>query len=75
MIETNFLNKAKFTKMIEEAVWKKRLSYIDAIVHICEETNIDPLDVNKFITAIVKEKIEAEARRLNYLPRQNELPV
>ena len=72
MIETNFLNKAKFTKMIEEAVCKKRLSYIDAIVHICEETNIDPLDVNKFI---VKEKIEAEARRLNYLPRQNELPV
>tara|TARA_R100001377_G_scaffold77815_2_gene55280 strand:- start:78 stop:305 length:228 start_codon:yes stop_codon:yes gene_type:complete len=75
MIETEFLNKAKFTKMVEEAVHKKRLSYIDAIVHICSETNIEPEDVNRFITSIVKDKIEAEARSLNYLPRQNTLPV
>ena len=75
MIETEFLNKAKFTKMVEEAVYKKRLSYIDAIVHICNETNIEPEDVNRFITSIVKDKIEAEARSLNYLPRLNTLPV
>tara|TARA_R110002153_G_scaffold55522_10_gene154084 strand:+ start:728 stop:955 length:228 start_codon:yes stop_codon:yes gene_type:complete len=75
MIETEFLNKAKFTKMVEEAVYKKRLSYIDAIVHICDETNIEPEDVNRFITSIVKDKIEAEARSLNYLPKQNTLPV
>ena len=61
--------------MVEEAVHKKHLSYIDAIVHICHNTNIEPEDVSKFISAILKDKVEAEAITLNYLPRLNTLPV
>jgi hypothetical protein len=61
--------------MVEEIVHKKRLSYIDAIVDLCDDTNIDPEDVGKFISTILKDKVEAEARNLNYLPRQNTLPV
>ena len=34
---------------------------------------MDPEDVKKFISPVIKEKIEAEAMKLNYLPRQNEL--
>lgn len=75
MIETKILNKTKFSKMVEEIVHKKNLSYIDAVVHLCDDTNIDPEDVAKFISNILKDKIEAEARNLNYLPRQNTLPV
>ena len=40
---------------------------------MCEITNIDPEDVKKFISPVVKEKLEAEAMKLNYLPKQNEL--
>jgi hypothetical protein len=36
-------------------------------------TNIDPQDVKKFISNVIREKIEAEAMNLNFLPRQNEL--
>jgi hypothetical protein len=61
--------------MVEEVVHKKKLSYIDAIVDLCGDTNIDPEDVAKFISNILKDKVEAEARNLNYLPRQNTLPV
>lgn len=75
MIETKILNKTKFSKMVEDIVHKKNLSYIDAVVHLCDDTNIDPEDVAKFISNILKDKIEAEARNLNYLPRQNTLPV
>jgi hypothetical protein len=60
---------------VEDIVHKKQLSYIDAVVHLCDNVNIDPEDVSKFISSILKDKIEAEARRLNYLPKQNELPV
>jgi len=36
---------------------------------------MDPGDVKKFISPVIEDKIEAEARRLNFLPRGNVLPV
>ena len=73
MIEENFLTKAKFSKLVEQTVFEKRLSYMDAIVWLCEQHNIEIEDVRKFINPIIKDKLEAEARRLNFLPRTNEL--
>jgi len=72
-VEENFLTKAKFSKLIERTVIEKRLSYMDAIVWLCEEHNIEIEDCRKFINPIIKDKLEAEARRLNFLPRQNTL--
>jgi hypothetical protein len=72
-VEENFLTKAKFSKLVESTVIEKRLSYMDAIVWLCEEHNIEIEDVRKFINPIIKDKLEAEARRLNFLPRQNTL--
>tara|TARA_B100000212_G_C27305595_1_gene503460 strand:+ start:204 stop:440 length:237 start_codon:yes stop_codon:yes gene_type:complete len=68
-----FMNRSRFTKLIETQVLDKRLSYIDAVVEVCDQTSIDPEDVKKFISPVIKEKIEAEAMKLNYLPKQNEL--
>lgn len=73
-IEEQFLSKTKFSKLIEETVIKNRLSYMDAIIEICEQNMIDLLDVKKFISPIIKDKLEAEARALNYLPKRNTLP-
>lgn len=64
------INKAKFSKMIEETVAEKSIPYIDAIVYLCEKHNIDIEDCKKFVSPIIKEKIEKEARGLNYLPRK-----
>ena len=72
-VEENFLTKSKFSKLIERTVIEKRLSYMDAIVWLCEEHSIEIEDVRKFINPIIKDKLEAEARRLNFLPRTNEL--
>ena len=73
MTETDFMNRSKFTKIIEQKVKELNLSYIEAVVETCEMTSIDPQDVKKFISPLIKEKIEVEARNLNYLPKQNEL--
>jgi len=59
--------------MIEEAVVKKKLSYMDAILDICEKNNIEPEDVRKFVSPIIKDKLEAEAMSLNLLPKTNSL--
>lgn len=73
MIEAAFMNKAKFSKLVETQVLERKLCYIEAIVEVCKDTNIDVEDVKKFISPVIKEKIEAEAMQLNFLPRQNTL--
>ena len=73
MIEEKFLNKSKFTDIVEETVIEKQLSYMDAVLYICEMNSIDLEDVKKFISPIIKGKIEAEAMALNFLPKQNTL--
>jgi hypothetical protein len=73
MIEEKFLTKSKFSKLVERTVIEKRISYMDAIVWLCEKHSIEIEDVRKFISPIIKNKLEAEARKLNFLPRTNEL--
>lgn len=72
--ELDFLTKVKFSKLIEQTVSEKNISYIDAIVHTCELHNIDIEDSRKYISNVLKSKIEAEAMELNFLPRGNQLP-
>jgi hypothetical protein len=73
--ENNFLSRAKFTAMVESNVYQKRMTYMDAILYVCEDNKIEPEDVRKFVSKVIKEKLEAEARALNYLPRTNSLPL
>jgi hypothetical protein len=58
MIEKDFMNRAKFSKMIEVEVREKKLTWIDAVVEVCEMTNMEPEDVKKFISPVIKEKIK-----------------
>lgn len=74
--EKQFLTKTKFAKMIEALVARDgSLSYMDAVIHLCEQMNVELEEVRKFISPAIKSKIEAEAMRLNFLPRGNELPI
>ena len=72
-IESQFLNKNRFTKLIEQTVFELRISYMDAVLHVCDQNEIDPEDVSKFISPIIKGKLEAEAMNLNFLPKINSL--
>ena len=72
-MEDKFLTKSKFTKLVEKTVIEKKVSYMDAILLICEENTIDPGDVKKFVSPIIKDKLQAEAMDLNFLPKQNKI--
>ena len=73
--EKQFLTKQKFAKLIEDTVHKHRSSYMEAVIFLCEQHDVEIEEVRKFITPIIKDKIEAEAMKLNYLPRLNTLPI
>ena len=72
-IEAQFLNKNRFTKLVEKTVSDLKIPYMDAVLHLCEKNDIDPEDVSKFISPIIKGKLEAEAMGLNFLPKTNSL--
>jgi hypothetical protein len=46
---------------------------MEAILHVCDKNDIEPEDVKKFISPIIKDKLEAEAMQLNFLPKGNTL--
>ena len=70
------MNSVKFYSEVEKIKRQKRdMSYMDAVVFYCEENDIEIETVGKFISKVLKEKIESEARDLNFLPRQAKLPI
>ena len=70
-IEEQFLSKSKFTKLIEATVADLKIPYMDAIIKVCETNNIEIEDIRKFISPVIKDKLEAEAMDLNLLPKKN----
>jgi len=73
--DKQFLTKSEFAKLVEQTVRSHKSSYMDAVIHLCDIHNVDLEDVRKFISPIIKNKLEAEAQKLNFLPRQNSLPI
>ena len=72
-IEEQFLTKSKFTKLIESTVADLKIPYMDAILKVCETNDIEIEDIRKFISPVIKDKLEAEAMELNFLPKKNSI--
>ena len=70
-----FMTKAKFSKLVEAVVRQDRLSHMEAILHLCEKYGIEPEDCKKYISNVIKDKLEAEAMNLHYMPKSAELPI
>ena len=65
----------KFTLEIENIVKEKSISHMEAILWYCDQQDIEPDSVKSLISKGLKEKIEANARELNFLPKQAQLPI
>lgn len=57
---------ADFNELILKHV-KGGLTYMEAVIQVCEDKSLEPEDVKSLIKGPVKDKIEAEAMRLNML--------
>jgi hypothetical protein len=67
----------KFAIKIEEIVKEGlgQTSYMDAILDYCERHSMEPDAIAPLISKPLKEKLEADARELNFLPRVATLPI
>ena len=65
----------KFAIIIEGIVSKGGVSYMDAILDYCDKNQMEPDTIAPLISKPLKEKLEADARELNFLPRVATLPI
>ena len=73
--ELKIMSAKKFSYEIEEFVNRTGISYLDAVLEYCSENKIEPETVASLITKPLKEKIEADAMKLNLIPKVSQLPV
>ena len=64
-----------FSLNIEKIVKEKSITHMEAVLWYCKKEGIEPDTVSSLISKGLKEKIEANARELNFLPRQAQLPI
>ena len=70
VLDEKFLSASKFSEIIEKIVKNNPdMNYIDAIVHYCEENNIEVESISKLVSKPLKEKIKRDAIDLNFLKR------
>jgi len=61
----------EFSLKIEELVWEKDVSYMDAIILYCEQTGFEIELAAKLISGVLKSKIKMEAEALHFIPKSN----
>ena len=64
-----------FSLNIENIVKDKNITHMEAVLWYCQKEGIEPDTINNLLSKGLKEKIEAKARELNFLPRQAQLPI
>ena len=64
-----------FSLEIEKIAFDKRCTHLEAISIYCEQMGIEPVSTAKLLTKSLKEKVEANAIDLNYLPKSAKLPM
>ncbi len=66
--------KNKFSMMIMERAYRKRIDHMDAIATYCEENNLEIEVAASLINESLKARIQEEAQELRFLPRGSRLP-
>ena len=71
------LNSKKFGLLIEDLVKTKKISYMDAVLHYCENNNLDTGSINTLINKSLKEKLKLEAENLKLIQKSDtgKLPI
>ena len=68
-------NTKTFSLEIEKMAQEKSISHMDAVLEYCKEHQLEPDSVGRLISKSLKDKIEANARDLNYFPKRAKLPI
>ncbi len=68
-------NSIIFMENIENLVEKTHMTYIDAIMHYCEENKLEPETAGKMVIGKLKQNVQDEAEDLHLIPKTSKLPL
>ncbi len=71
----NTQTSAEFYTKIVKLVEETKLSYMDAILHYCDQNNMEPETAAQLVNTKLKAQIREEAEVLNFLPKTAKLPL
>tara|TARA_R110002153_G_scaffold78370_1_gene200660 strand:- start:238 stop:477 length:240 start_codon:yes stop_codon:yes gene_type:complete len=76
-LEQKIMTRKRFSTAVEQLVAKGNMSYIDAAAYVIEKRGMDYTNLKKLLTDPLKDKMEAEAIRLNLIrgKKGNKLPI
>ena len=66
---------AEFYTKIVKLVQDTKLSYMDAVLHYCDQNNMEPETAAQLVNTKLKAQIREEAEVLNFLPKTAKLPI
>ena len=64
-----------FSLEVEKIAKEKNITHREAVLEHCRIQELEPDSVARLITKSLKDKIEANARDLNFIPKQAKLPI
>ncbi len=68
-------NSIKFMEKIEKLVQQTKMTYIDAVLHYCEENKLEPETAGQLVGGKLKAQIQEEAEELNLIAKTSKLPI
>jgi hypothetical protein len=75
MASVKMNNSIRFMANIEELVQRTNMTYIDAIVHYCEENKLEPETAGSMVGGKLKQLVQEEAEDLNLVQKTLKLPI
>ena len=66
---------SEFYIKIVALVEQTKLSYMDAVLHYCDQNGMEPETAAQLINGKLKAQIREEAEELNFLPKTAKLPI
>lgn len=62
-------NEHTFSKLIEDVVVTRRMTYIEAVLYVCEKEDLEPDSVAALISIPIKEKLQLEGQEINLVKK------
>jgi hypothetical protein len=69
------LTSEQLTTQIQLLVREKRLNYLDAVLHFCEQRGLEPESIAPLLGDKIKAELTRDAESLNLIPKSPHLPV
>jgi hypothetical protein len=71
----DFLTEEKFLAKIEELTRLGKMNYLEAVLHFCEDNEVDVEDVKSLIGKSLAERLRYDAVENGYFKKQAKLPI